>query len=301
VIKIPSTGEVCLVMSAGTSTTVTVLRGYGSTTAASASSGAFFFKIGTAFEEGSSYSQLVTKNTQVSSVTNYTQIFRTSVEVTRTLANSELYGGADRNNQRKKKGIELMRDIEKAFLFGEPYQDSATKDTTTGRVRRMTGGVNYFISTNSTAAGGVLTEAEFEGFLRTVFRYGSGSRYLFCSPLVISVISQWAQGKLVTYPKDKTYGIGITEYISPHGSVKLIKDVALENAGVVSNTSFYAGYAYALDLENIAYRFLQNSDVQMETDIQLPGDDSYKDQYRAEIGLEFRQEKTMGVVTGVTG
>lgn len=63
----------------------------------------------------------------------------------------------------------------------------------------------------------------------------------------------------------------------------------LENAGVISNTNYYGGYCYAVELEDVVYRYLQNRDVQMETDIQHPGDDSYKDQYICEVGCEFHE------------
>ena len=191
-LKVPSTGETMLV-TASTNDTITVIRGYGTTGAATLTAGATFFKIGTAFEEGASYSSLVTKSTKTDPVTNYVQIFRSSVEITRTLANTELYGGSDRAYQRKKKGIELMRDLERAFLFGELLLDTGSTDDTLTHPRRTTKGINSYISTNSTDAGGTLTEAEFEGFLRTLFRYGSTTRYLFSSPLVISVISMWAR------------------------------------------------------------------------------------------------------------
>jgi hypothetical protein len=308
-IKIPRTGEVILIQSISGSA-FTVLRGYGKdssgASAQAISTSDAFFRIGTAFQEGSPYSDLVTKSTQTVEVANYLQIFRTSVEITKSLANTELYGGADRPYQRKKKGIELMRDLERAFLFGYPVEDNRSATVSQGHARRTTGGVDYFVATNSTNMGGVMTESEFETFLRTIFRYGSTTRYLFCAPLILSVVSQWAQGKLQMFPKDKTYGIAITQYLSPHGSINLVKDVILEHfaAGYPAawgSTSYYGGYAYALELENLAYRYLQNRDVQMETDIQLPGDDSYKDQYICEVGLEFRQERTMGKVYGVTG
>lgn len=295
-IKFPLTGEVCLI------TTVTdagnvlaVKRGFGTSTAASAASGSWFFKIGSAFMEGSLNTAVETKSTLTSQVTNYAQIFRKSVEITRTLANTELYGGADRPYQRKKKGVELMKEMERSFYFGEPcvYLGSTNP-------WRATGGIDYFISTNATDAGGTLTESEFETFLRTVFRYGSNTRYLFCAPLINSVISLWAQGKLQMFPKDKTYGIAITQYLSPHGTLNLVKDVVLEYVSI-SNTAYYGGYAYALELEDIVYRYLQNRDIQMETDIQHPGDDSYKDQYICEVGCEFHNEKKHAVLTGVTG
>ena len=273
-VKVPSTGEIMYVTAASVSTAFSATRGYAGSTAASAADDSDLVIIGSAFEEGSAYSALSTVSTKTTSATNYLQIFRKAVEITKTMANVELYGGEDRPYQRKKKGIELMRDLERTFLFGKPYQ------TTSGvtHARRMCGGIESFISTNSTAAGGALTETEFDGFLRTVFRYGSSTRYLFCAPIVLSVISLWAQGKLNMFPKDRTYGIAISQYQSAHGTVNLVKELMLENAGGVSSTSYYGGYAFAIELEDLIYRYLQNRDVQMETDIQHPGDDYYKDQ-----------------------
>lgn len=295
-VKVPSTGEVVLVTALCASLTgITVTRAVGDTTSAtSAASAADIVIIGSAFAEGSSGTDLKVLTTQTARKFNYLQIFRKAVEITKTLANSELYGGDDRSYQRKKKGIELMRDLERSFLFGEKTEDTASP-------RRTTGGIDEFISTNSTNANGTLTETEFEGFLRTLFRYGSNSRYLFSAPIVLSVISMWAQGKLQMFPKDKTYGIAINQYISPHGTINLVKELMLENAGGVSSTSNYGGYAFAVELEEVVYRYLQNRDVQFETDIQSPGDDFYMDQYICEIGLEFHQERKMGVLTGVTG
>lgn len=291
--KIPSTGEVVLVTAVST-TAITVTRSVGDTAAAAIASAADVVVIGSAFAEGSAYSDLTTLSTQTVRKYNYLQIFRKSVEITKTLANSEIYGGDDRSFQRKKKGIELMRDLERAFLYGEKNEDTSTP-------RRTTGGIAEFISTNSTAAGGSLTETEFEAFLRTVFRYGSNTRYLFSAPIVLSVISMWAQGKLNMFPKDKTYGIAISQYVSPHGTINLVKELMLENAGGVSSTSYYGGYAYAIELEEVVYRYLQNRDVQFETEIQHPGDDFFKDQYICEVGLEFHQERKHGELTGVTG
>lgn len=301
-IKIPSTGEICLVTAVSNATSaVTVERCYTSaaTTAAGPAADADVVIIGSAFEEGSAESTLSTVSSKTSVITNYLQIFRKSVEITKSMANTELYGGADRPYQRKKKGIELMRDLERTFLFGEPLQDTGTY-ASVSHARRTSGGIFHYITTNATAAGGALTESEFEGFLRSVFRYGSNTRYLFCSPLVVSVISLWAQGKLQMFPKDKTYGIAISQYLSPHGTVNLVKEIMLENAGGVSSTSNYGGYAVAVELEDVVYRYLQNRDVQFETEIQHPADDFYKDQYICEVGMEFHNEEKHAELTGVT-
>lgn len=299
VVKIPETGEIIIVSAIDTANSaLTCVRGQGATAAASASSGADIVIIGSAFAEGSTGTDLTTLSTRTAPKYNYLQIFRKSIQITKTLANCELYGGADRPYQRKKKGIELMRDLERTFLYGEYGENTDSSNTSTNR--RTTAGINQYISTNSTAAGGALTEAEFEGFLRSLFRYGSGSRYLFCAPLILSVISLWAQGKLQMFPKDKTYGIAITQYTSPHGTVNLVKETMLENAGVITNTSNFGGYAFGIELGELAYRYLATRDVQMETDIQNPGDDFYKDQYICEVGMEFHMEQKHGKLTGVT-
>ena len=86
-----------------------------------------------------------------------------------------------------------------------------------------------------------------------------------------------------------------------HGTLNLIKDYMLENAGSVSNTALYGGYAFALKLDEMVYRFLQNRDVTMEADIQHPGDDFVKDQYICEMGFEFHNQEKHGLLTGVTG
>ena len=101
-IKVPSTGEIMLVTSV-TSTAITVVRGYGATStaasAASAAAAADVVIIGSAFVEGSASTALSTLGTKTAVETNYLQIFRKSVEITKTMANTELYGGADRPYQ----------------------------------------------------------------------------------------------------------------------------------------------------------------------------------------------------------
>ncbi len=193
-VKIPSTGEIVLV-TAIAACAVTAVRGFGATAAASAASSSTMVIIGPAFEEGSSSSALTTKSRTAAHKYNYLQTIRKSVEVTNTMLNSELYGGNYRAYERKVKGIELMRDIERMALYGERLEDTTLSSPT--HARRTSGGADYFISTNVTAVGGILTESDFEAFIRTVTRYGGDEVYLLSSPLIISVISQWAQGKII--------------------------------------------------------------------------------------------------------
>lgn len=202
-IKNANSGELMLV-TATAANTITVTRGYGTTGASAIATSDDILIMGSAFREGSVNTDLITKSTQTELKTNYMQIFRKSVELSQTLNAMDLYGGPDRAYQRKKKGIELMQNFERHFLYSEPYQDQGTKVTDEASARRIMGGIDYFISTNETAAGGTLTESEFESWLRSFFRYGSNSRVVFASPLIMSVISLWAVGRLQNVSKDKT-------------------------------------------------------------------------------------------------
>lgn len=97
-IKVPRTGEVMLVTDHdASSTTITVVRGYGETAAAAFVANDPAVIIGSAFQEGSANTELLTKSTRTERKYNYTQIYRKSVEITQSLANSEMYGGNDRD------------------------------------------------------------------------------------------------------------------------------------------------------------------------------------------------------------
>lgn len=288
IIKVPRTGEVIEVTAVATNT-LTVRRAIGSTAAAQIQASDPLQNIGNANEEGALIRTI--KTTQIANKFNYCQIFRLPYGVTETEANSELYGGPDLMFLRKKKAIMFLQDIERAFLFGE-----ASEYTGGTHPKRTTKGVNGFITTNSTAAGGTLTEATWETFLRSVFRYGSSKRVVMASPILMSAIAGFARSK-IQYPNPKeeeTYGINVTKYISPHGQVALVRDVLLEG-------TVWGGYGFALDMEDLAYRFLRNRDMKLRMNIQAPDADSMQEEYLGEVGLMLSHERKQGKITGVTG
>ena len=119
-----------------------------------------------------------------------------------------------------------------------------------------------------------------------------------CSAKWISEINGWARGKLQTVPKDKSYGIALKEYLSGHGTLQIVKHKLMEG-------TVYGGYAIAVDIEDLAYRYLsangKNRDTKLRIDIGTPGDDSQTDEYITEAGLHLVNEKKHGVATGLTG
>ena len=287
VVKDVSTGEQLLVTALAGTDSLTVLRGWGSTSATTISDGEYLAIVGNANEEFAS--KRVPKVMDQVEKTNYTQIFRTPFGISGTADNSEMYGGGDLAHQRMTQMIEHEKEIERSFWFGEP------KEYTSGtHPRRATGGVDYWITTNATDATGTLTESEFEDFLRTGFRYGSKTKWLFAAPLIIQAINSWAKDNIRILPKEKTFGINLAQWVTPFGTVNLV----LNN--LFTETPTFAGYAYLIDPEQLTYRFMQNRDTRLKTNIQANDADGEEDEYITEAGLQFMQEKKAAQLYNVT-
>lgn len=286
VIKIPRTGEVVLVTNIVTNT-LTVVRGYGTTAAAALVDNDPLCIIGNANEEGSG--TLTLKSTQEGVVTNYTQIFKTPFGVTNTQDASDMYGGSDLTYQQKKKGIEHMVDMARAFYFGQKKLD-----TSGTHPKRTTAGLLTFLSANNYDAGGQLTQSEFDqNVCEVLFKYGAKEKLMLCSARVLSVINSWGLGKLQIKQGETTFGLAIVEYLSPFGILNLVHEPLFEGA-------VYGGYAACIDVDNIRYRPLKGRDTKLETNIQANDADERKDQYITEAGLEARLPQTHALLTGVT-
>jgi hypothetical protein len=294
-VKVPRTGEVFSVTSISTNT-LTVVRGIGSSAAAIVDDDPLYV-IGTAAEEGDTSPSPRTYNP--TTVTNYTQIFRNTVAASGSeLSSSTITTKHDWEHQQSKVHIEHLIDIENALLFGKP----ATTTGADGGPRRMTGGILHYATANNQDAGGTLTEAEWETWNRSIFRYGSGSRLILVSRLVASVLNQFAVGKLQTMQGAKSYGLNIQEYITTNGTSKIVVDDLLEGAT-------YGGYAIALDVKSgaVKYRFLNGDgpggsrDTKLHTNVQERDRDGRRDEYITECGLQAGHASRNGVLYGVTG
>lgn len=233
--------------------------------------------IGNANAEGGTLREI--KGTTPVEKVGYTQIFRTPFGVTETSANTDtLIKENDLDYQRRKKGIEHMVDIERAFWFGKKSKRTGTN----GKPIRTTAGVINTITTYATA--NVDTEAEWETWLQDVFRYGNKEKYAFCSPAIITMINGFAKAKVELVQSEKTYGLTILKYVSAHGTLNLIKHDLFTGAP-------YGNYAVAVDMEVATYRYLKNRDSKLLTDRQENDADEKIEEYLTEAGLMLEQEK----------
>ena len=289
VLHLPATGENVLVTAVSTNT-LTVVRGYGSTAAAAITDNDPVINLGPAMAENSGLRGVV--STAAANKYNYTQIFRTPFSLSGTEAASALYGGKDRSYQRRKCSLEHKRDIARAMYFGQRKEDVSG-----AAPRRAMGGVLEFLSDAETCAFDAtnlpLTYRNFDNYVaKPAFAHGSGEKLLIAGPYLASAINCWAENKLVSaVDADTTYGIRVKDLITTYGDLKVIYDPLLD-------VGAYAGYGFILDAENVRYVCLDGRDTKLRMGVQAGDVDGVIDEYLTECSLEVRCPKTHFLVTG---
>lgn len=206
---------------------------------------------------------------------------------------ANLYGGKDLPFLRAKKGTEHALDIEKAFWFGEKKYDT---NGTMGHPRRATGGVLEFIESNSSYLqnqGGVITAPDFNTFLREGFTSGNDRKTLFAGGVTIQALNEIARGQIRIKPEQKSYGMNIAEWHTPFGVINIV-----HNPLFIGN---YGGYSFLLDMECLKYRFMNNRDTKLYTNVQAPDVDGQVDQYMTECGLQRIHPAKCALLKGVEG
>ena len=281
--------EIMLIQTIVDSTHLQVVRQWGETTVHTLAVDDYIYKLGSAMQEA--YDAPEALVTGKEEVYNYVQIFSKTVQISNTAENVDTYGGNRRAFERRKVAIELKRDLESQFLWGERKLDTSTS----AHPRWQTRGVYKMLGTTASEldmSAASLTESAFEGWLKDVFTYGSSEKFFFTGPLVLSQVSQFATGKQRLSPGVVTkYGVKVREYLSAMGTVNLVHDKHFLGA--------HAGKGLILDMKELVYRYLQNSDFALALNIQ-PKNSHYKmDEYTGTVGLELHHAAMHGRLVDV--
>ncbi len=291
--KVTRTAEVVRVTAVSTNT-LTIVRGIGGGAAAILDNDELMI-VGTASAENALSREARSDNPV--KITNYTQIFRDSIEASETWRGSETFTSPDDWTRTVAKTMIVHKlKLENTYWHGKPSED------TTGAPLRTTGGAFHFIQTNRTDMGGTMTEAEFFGGFSNAFRYGNqNAKMAFASRLAVDVVNGFPRGKLevVQGDNDATYGLSIMKFRSPHGTLNFVTHNMFEGA-------VFGGYIAVLDLSQLRKRPMRahgggTRDTHTNEHIETPGQDGRKDEILTETGLEFGLEKTHALMTGITG
>jgi len=278
---------------------ITVIRGYANTTAAAIDEDVDnpnLLIVGSAFAEGADTPQSV--RYRPSKFFNYTQIFRDSLQATRTAMKTRLRTVDEIRDAKVECLLYHSLKLEYAFIHGEKDEIVAAS----GQPERTTQGIVKFLeehvgSTNVVNAGGSVDMDTFEATTLEIFRFGSNEKMAFVGNRAMLAFQQMARknSSFEITPAQKEYGMDIRRFYCPGGTL-VLKTHPLFNqvqSDLVRASAYYGmdSWALILDMGELVYRPLRGSDTQYLPDRQDNGTDGLKSEYLTECGLEIHHAK----------
>ncbi|MEW9697950.1 DUF5309 family protein [Paenibacillus sp. SI8] len=261
--------------------TLTVTRGYASTTAAAIADQA---KIEVQFVEGAEGADARTARYKArTSKSNYTQIFDDSVQISGSAEAITQYGISDLYEyEKQKKQIELALSLEKAVINGVAYQN--------GQVRQMSG-IRSFIQTNvADAQGAAIDGTKLNDSLQSIYEKGgfaSGGNFKIMVPAKQKrAISALDANKILISQSENSRGQVVDHFVSDFGQFEIIL-----------NNNLDAKEALIVDVNRVAIRPLASRDF-FHMYMGQQGD--YKTgMLVGEYTLELNQEKAHARIKGL--
>jgi hypothetical protein len=218
-------------------TTLTIVRAFGGTTAATHESTATANIRFTARLEGADSSASPTS--EATSTTNCTQIFHKEILMSRNAQDIPQYGLADPwGYQQNKKMDVLMEELDRV-----PFYGLRAVGTTTAA--RAAGGFQSFITTNVTDLNSAaITRANIDTQLRNTFAQGGRPNVMFCGAYVKQKIGSFYEGYVRTERSEQVGGILIDRLLHPimNYEIELVVDRHCVSTDLWGIDDRFAGY-----------------------------------------------------------
>jgi len=288
----PATGETMRVTAYDNGTNVaTLVRGVGSTAGAIANDQELTIA-GFADVEGGVSPTPISFDATVQS--NFTQIFKTAIQVSGTLQQTYLRTGSKEQEQLMKSLKLHMSDVERAFFFGNKSEINGTSS----QPLRTTGGLLSMIpnvidaDTNPYGDGnGVISEKSFDrALVENIFAYGSTQKVAFCGPKVIAHMQELAKNRWQPTQVDGSYGVSMTRYSTFAG------DLLVQLHPMFRQIPDSQDMMVIIDMPHVKYRYMESRDTTLQKNIQNNDFDGVKHQYLTECGLELTQGKVHSLI-----
>ncbi len=245
---------------------------------------------------------------------NFTQIFRTPLEMTRTAMQTKLRTG-DQYKEAKRECLQLHSiEMEQALIWGVPSEltgsNGKPERTTLGLIPSIKGGytgeggnagtVSNFATDPGVGAG--LTwmaagEEWLDNMMEKIFRYGSGEKLAFAGSGTILAINRLikAGGTFDYTASTESYGIKVTKWTTAFGVINIMRhplfthEVTTRNAMVI------------FEPKDIKYRYIQDTMYKNDDRLKKASFTSYdgiKEEYLTEMGLEYHHPDGWGYLYG---
>lgn len=216
-------GSELMWVSANDSGAITVTRGLGSTTATTLATNNTFAIVGMARLEGDDSDPI--GYTDLTTNSNYTQIFHKEVKQTGTAPYQDRWGMGDQMQYESAKSIpEMMRLIERTLQYGVRSAGSTTTP-------RMMGGYQEFITTNLASGASISVASAVPGVIEDAVELiynagGSGDFLAIVNPATYQKIKNaYDSSSFVRYAPEQTqFGTLVDRIITPFGNVSFVID-----------------------------------------------------------------------------
>jgi hypothetical protein len=238
---------------------------------------------------------------------NYTQIFRTPLEITRTARRTKLRTG-DAYKEMKREALELHSiEMEKAFIWGIRTENIGSN----GKPERTTGGLIEWITDNSGVVSNYITDTSIatgkswetggeewlDYYLEQIFRYGSDERLAFCGSGVLLGLNKLVKlyGNYQLTPKATSYGIRVMEWVTPFGVIHMKRHPLFSYEATNRNTMVL------FEPSDLRYRYIDDTSFYDDPEKKNTGytrRDGTKEEYLTECGLEFHHPSKCGYLNG---
>lgn len=286
--------EIVVVSTVTNSTTIVLVRGMAGSSAAPLTNGTKLTKIGNTYAEGSTAPTSSTRNP--TKFYNYTQIFKTTYDITNTAKNTKTRTGDPIKNDKKRKMFDHSVAMEMAFLFGKRNETTGAN----GKPLRFSGGLLWFLSQYASSMITVFsttpTETTFTDAIYKVFDYDSGAgdeRIVFAGNGALNSLNNLAATQSRTRVNFDgivdVYGMKLQRWVLPQGTI-YIKSHPLFNTH-----SKFTNDMMILDPSALKYRYMR--DTSFKDNIQANDADETKGQWLTEAGLELEHAKTCGYIS----
>jgi len=227
--------------------------------------------VGTAFARGADKATATYDTTTTE--WSYTQIFKTTIDVTGTLRATETFGGSEYDRLMEDKRAEHLTDIERALLFGTRGATALTSST----VYSTYGIVSYIEanSSNSTIKTPAYSNYSFDSFIDDMEDWYSlggnkatDEKLALSGSSVLAFFSKinsgklWGDAQVNIDSKMSEFGIHVTSVRHPFGVLHLVHEPLFRGN---STNSFYKDYMCGVDMQNVLYMPLEGNGVSRDT------------------------------------
>jgi hypothetical protein len=244
---------------------------------------------------------------------NYTQIFRTPLEMTRTAMKTKLRTG-EQYKEAKRECLELHSiEMEKAFLFGVPSERTGSNGklerTTLGLIPAIRGGYNgvttaglvknYQVDTDFSSDTWLTSGEEWLDIqLEQIFRFGAKDKLCLAGSGAILGINKLikAGGNFDYTPATASYGINVTKWVTAFGTINIMTHPLFSFEATTRNSMVI------FEPKDLKYRYIDDTFYKEDPNLKKGGwtsRDGIKEEFLTECGLEYYHPDGWGYLYGV--